>query len=104
MWGIGCLIRYLILMPTRVIITIIGVFWLILCTAITGCIPDGPIKRYIYWNVSLMCFRILSRAFSGIITFHDRQYMAEGGGITVANHTSPIVSHFPSMVLSLIQF
>ncbi|CAG2100996.1 unnamed protein product, partial [Medioppia subpectinata] len=90
MWGIGCLIRYLILMPTRVIITIIGVFWLVLCTAITGCIPDGRLKRYIYWNVSLMCFRILSRAFSGIITFHDRHNMAKEGGITVANHTSPI--------------
>ncbi len=39
-----------------------------------------------------MCFRILSRAFSGFVTFHDRHNMAKGGGITVANHTSPIVS------------
>ncbi|XP_054167011.1 glycerol-3-phosphate acyltransferase 4-like [Oppia nitens] len=90
LWGIGCLIRYLILLPTRIIITIIGVFWLVLCTAVIGCIPDGWLKRTIYWNVSLMCFRILSRAFSGIVTYHDRYNMAKEGGITVANHTSPI--------------
>lgn len=90
LWGFGCLIRYLVLMPTRIIITIIGVFWLVLCTAVIGCIPDGHLKRYIYWNISIMCFRILSRAFSGLITYHDRHNMAKGGGITVANHTSPI--------------
>src|SRR5699024_4890624 len=85
-------IRYLILFPTRIIVTIISVSWLIICTAAIGCLPDGAFKRTIYWHSSLVCFRIMARAFSGIVTFHDRHNMAKPGGITVANHTSPIVS------------
>lgn len=92
MWGIGFLIRYALLLPARIIITIIGVSSLVLCTAIIGCIPDGSFKRCVYWHACLVCFRIMARAFSGIITFHDRQNIALPGGITVANHTSPIVS------------
>lgn len=37
-----------------------------------------------------MLHRILSRVFSSIITFHDRQNKAKNGSICVANHTSPI--------------
>lgn len=36
----------------------------------------------------------MTRAFSGIIKFHDRHNIAQNGGITVANHTSPIVGYF----------
>ncbi|KAI2810704.1 transferase [Blomia tropicalis] len=89
-WGFGCLIRYFILFPTRIIVTIISIAMLIFCTATIGCLPDGLYKRQIYWHACLVCFRIMTRAFSGIITFHDRQNMAKPGGITVANHTSPI--------------
>lgn len=90
LWGIGCVIRYFILFPTRIIVTIISVSWLIICTAVIGCLPDGVFKRTIYWHSSLVCFRVMARAFSGIVTFHDRHNMAKPGGITVANHTSPI--------------
>ncbi|KAH9527296.1 transferase [Dermatophagoides farinae] len=90
LWGIGCIIRYFILWPTRIIVTIISVLFLIICTGLIGCLPDSDFKRTIYCNASLVCFRIISRAFSGIITFHDRHNMAKPGGITVANHTSPI--------------
>ena len=91
LWGIGCIIRYFILWPTRIIVTIISVLFLIICTGLIGCLPDSDFKRTIYCNASLVCFRIISRAFSGIITFHDLHNMAKPGGITVANHTSPIV-------------
>ena len=37
-----------------------------------------------------MCFRIFARAFSSIIRYHDIENKAKGGGICVANHTSPI--------------
>lgn len=86
------MIRYFILFPTRIIVTIISVSWLIVCTAAIGCLPDGAFKRTVYWHSSLACFRIMARAFSGIVTFHDKHNMAKPGGITVANHTSPIVS------------
>ncbi|KAH9416838.1 transferase, partial [Dermatophagoides pteronyssinus] len=90
LWGFGCCIRYFILWPTRIIVTIISVLFLIICTGLIGCLPDSEFKRKIYYNASLVCFRIMSRAFSGIITFHDRHNIAKPGGITVANHTSPI--------------
>ena len=32
----------------------------------------------------------MSRGFSGIINFHNPENRARGGGICVANHTSPI--------------
>lgn len=35
-----------------------------------------------------MCMRIMSRSFSAIITFHDRENRTSHG-IVVANHTSP---------------
>lgn len=90
LWGIGCLIRYVIFFPTRIILTISSVSLLIICTAIIGCLPESNFKRSVYWHASLVCFRIMSRAFSGIVTFHDRHNMAKPGGICVANHTSPI--------------
>ncbi len=31
-----------------------------------------------------------SRGFSGVITYHNPENKARGGGICVANHTSPI--------------
>ncbi|KAF7490283.1 Glycerol-3-phosphate acyltransferase 4 [Sarcoptes scabiei] len=90
LWGLGCLIRYVLLCPARIIVTILSVLLLIICTAVIGCLPESQFKRTVYWHASLVCFRIMSRAFSGIITFHDRHNMAKPGGITVANHTSPI--------------
>ncbi|XP_023210380.1 glycerol-3-phosphate acyltransferase 4-like [Centruroides sculpturatus] len=61
-----------------------------MCTAAVGSIPDGKFKRRANWYISIMCFRILSRVFSAIVTYHNRENRALGGGICVANHTSPI--------------
>ena len=89
-WSLGFLFRYLLLLPVRLTITVIGVFWLIFCTALIGLLPDGRLKRFVYYKVSIMCFRVLSRGFSGVITYHDKENRAKSGGICVANHTSPI--------------
>jgi glycerol-3-phosphate O-acyltransferase 3/4 len=51
---------------------------------------NGACKRYLNWYASLILHRILSRVFSAIITFHNREYRAKQGSICVANHTSPI--------------
>ncbi|KAK2157116.1 hypothetical protein LSH36_198g04015 [Paralvinella palmiformis] len=48
------------------------------------------IKKKLNYHVSVTCYRIMSRAFSAVITFHNRENRAKGGGICVANHTSPI--------------
>uniref|UniRef100_T1IW46 Phospholipid/glycerol acyltransferase domain-containing protein n=1 Tax=Strigamia maritima TaxID=126957 RepID=T1IW46_STRMM len=89
-WVLGWIFRYSILLPMRLILMVLGVGWLCLCTGCIGYLPDGRAKRWLNTHVSLMCFRILSRAFSAMITYHDRENRAKGGGICVANHTSPI--------------
>lgn len=90
LWGLGFILRYFFLLPSRLVITFLGVGCLVTCTAVIGCIPEGRVKKFLYWNISLMCFRVLGRAFSAIVTYHNRENRAKGGGICVANHTSPI--------------
>ncbi|XP_054721188.1 glycerol-3-phosphate acyltransferase 3-like [Uloborus diversus] len=90
LWGLGFILRYWLLLPARIFITFIGVGWLVISTSIIGCIPESRFKRWMYWNVSLVCFRILARSFSAIVTYHNKENRATGGGICVANHTSPI--------------
>jgi glycerol-3-phosphate O-acyltransferase 3/4 len=53
-------------------------------------IKSERIKHCLAWYGSLILHRILSRVFSAIITFHNREYRAKPGSICVANHTSPI--------------
>ncbi|CAN8024090.1 unnamed protein product, partial [Ixodes persulcatus] len=89
-WCIGCILRYVFLFPMRVALTCVGMLWLICCTAILGYFPEGRFKRFLYWHISLITFRILSRAVSAIVTYHNRENRAKPGGICVANHTSPI--------------
>lgn len=90
LWVLGWVLRYLILLPSRIIITIIGVGSLVISTAVIGYIPEGKFKKLLYWHVCLTCFRILARSFSAIVTYHNKENKAKGGGICVANHTSPI--------------
>lgn len=59
-------------------------------TFLIGQIPDGRFKRWLNWYTSLILHRILSRVFSAIITFHNKEFKAKPGSICVANHTSPI--------------
>ena len=89
-WSTGFLVRYLFLFPFRFIITFLGINWFVICTYLISCIPEGPLKRWIYYHASIFCFKILSRGFSGIINFHNIENKAKAGGICVANHTSPI--------------
>lgn len=89
-WFFGLSIRYLVFFPIRLVIGISGSLLLMLMMFVISMIPEHPIKRFIYYYTSIMCFRILSRAFSTVITFRDSHNMAKPGGICVANHTSPI--------------
>jgi len=89
-WGLGFFLRYCILFPLRCSITFFGVGWLLLCTALVGCLPEGRFKRWLYWHTSILCFRIFSCACSAIVTYHNKENRASTSGICVANHTSPI--------------
>ncbi|KAF8767367.1 Glycerol-3-phosphate acyltransferase 3 like protein [Argiope bruennichi] len=89
-WFIGFFLRYFILFPLRVCITIFGVCWLLLFTFLVGCLPDSRFKRWLYWHGSILCFRVFACACSAVVTYHNKENRAVNGGICVANHTSPI--------------
>lgn len=88
-WVIGFFIRYVILMPCRVFICFVGVMWLTLCTALVGCLPEGPTKRWMVKMVLIQCFGVLSSALSSVVNYHNIENRPLNG-ICVANHTSPI--------------
>ncbi|GAB6023164.1 hypothetical protein CHUAL_007987 [Chamberlinius hualienensis] len=89
-WFLGFLFRYLILLPIRLLLLGFGVMTLVTSMAFIGYIPSNRLRKILNRRFSLISFRIFSRVFSAIIMYHDRQNMAKGGGICVANHTSPI--------------
>jgi glycerol-3-phosphate O-acyltransferase 3/4 len=90
-WLLGFYIRYLILLPLRVVILFLATVTLIFLTGLVGPIPNGwRFKRWLNDWCCRVSFQTLSRAFSAIITYHDEQYKPNKNGICVANHTSPI--------------
>ncbi|XP_035672177.1 glycerol-3-phosphate acyltransferase 3-like isoform X1 [Branchiostoma floridae] len=89
LWVIGFLFRYCCLLPMRFILTVVSVNIFLMTTAAIGLMPNSRHKRHVSKYVSLMCYRILARAFSAVVTYHNKENRAKGG-ICVANHTSPI--------------
>ncbi|CAH3016490.1 unnamed protein product [Porites evermanni] len=47
-------------------------------------------RNWLDTKLMLISFRIFARAVSAVITFHNKENMAKGGGICVANHTTPL--------------
>ncbi|XP_011693565.1 PREDICTED: glycerol-3-phosphate acyltransferase 3 isoform X2 [Wasmannia auropunctata] len=88
-WMFGFVMRYCFLLPLRIFLCFVGVMWLTLCTAIVGYVPEGRVKRWLNYKLSLMCFAILSSALSSVITYNNPENRPVRG-ICVANHTSPI--------------
>lgn len=79
------------MMPFRVTICFLGTITLTTSTFLVGLLPDGwKLKKTMNSYVSKFCFRLLSRAFSAIVTYHCMENKPGGSGICVANHTSPI--------------
>ncbi|XP_046975334.1 glycerol-3-phosphate acyltransferase 4 isoform X2 [Vanessa cardui] len=88
-WAMGFVVRYFFLLPLRILIFVIGVWWLIVCTACVGTLPDGNLKQRVNNALSVVCFNFLSRCISAVITYHNSDHKPRNG-ICVANHTSPI--------------
>ncbi|XP_047128511.1 glycerol-3-phosphate acyltransferase 3 isoform X1 [Hydra vulgaris] len=89
-WVLGFLVRYLIFLPVRVTILTIGLGFLLASMSILPLIPNVNLRFWLCKWVTLLSFRIISRGLSIVVNFHNRENMAKGGGICVANHTSPI--------------
>ncbi|XP_076053326.1 glycerol-3-phosphate acyltransferase 3-like isoform X2 [Oratosquilla oratoria] len=94
-WLVGCIIRYVFLMPMRAIILVVSLANLVVCTSLVGLLPGGEIKKKINALVVMWCFDFVAGSLSVVARFHDTQYRPQYG-IAVANHTSPI----DSMVLA----
>ncbi|XP_071480096.1 glycerol-3-phosphate acyltransferase 4-like [Diadema antillarum] len=90
LWFIGCLFRYCFLLPLRLAVLSIAVSYLFIFGAFLGYFPDWRIKKTLTKYITLTIYRIACRSFSALITYHNRENRAVGGGICVANHTSPI--------------
>lgn len=90
LWILGFYFRYLILVPIRVCLFVVGMASMVLITSAVGYCPNKAIKKWLNRRAMLMSMRIFSRSFSSIVRFHDRQNRATQGGICVANHTSPM--------------
>ncbi|CAB3222426.1 unnamed protein product [Arctia plantaginis] len=89
-WAMGFVVRYLFLLPLRIMIFIIGVFVMIMSTWIVSMIPHDGLRGRIGRISYVMSLRILVRSISLVATFHDEQYSPKGNGFCVANHTSVI--------------
>ncbi|RDD43542.1 Glycerol-3-phosphate acyltransferase 3 [Trichoplax sp. H2] len=90
LWIIGWCIRYLIFLPVRITILSLGLLWLCLATTLIGLLPKSSLQTKLNHYAYLIAFRVLARAISASIRVHNRENRAKGGGICVANHTSPI--------------
>lgn len=90
LWGVGCILRILILFPFRAVLAIISLVYIIVGTYVIGRIKDETRRARLNTWLMISFYRMLSRSFSSVITFHNIENKAKGGGICVANHTSPI--------------
>lgn len=88
-WLLGFLVRYILLLPLRIMFTLAGGIWLLITMFLVGLLPES-LRNRPYYLFSLMSFRILSCGITSSLKFHNRQFRAKEGEICVANHTSPI--------------
>ncbi|XP_059608997.1 glycerol-3-phosphate acyltransferase 4 isoform X3 [Phlebotomus argentipes] len=89
-WMCGFFIRYIVLMPLRVLICFFGVAWAVVSFAIIGCIPMRRLRRRLNDEAFKITFRLISNSISAVITFHNPEFRPRNCGFCVANHTSPI--------------
>jgi len=90
-WVVGFFLRYCIMLPFRVLICFVGTATLTTLTFLIGLLPERlSLKKKLNNRASKFSFRLLSRAFSAIVTYHQKENKPTRNGICVANHTSPI--------------
>ena len=58
-------------------------------TTFIGLLPWIKLRNILYKYAAKVSFRIMARAVSADVTFHNREYMAKNDGICVANHSTP---------------
>ncbi|CAG9574049.1 unnamed protein product [Danaus chrysippus] len=89
-WAMGFVVRYLFLLPLRILIFIIGVLATIASMSVIGALPRCGARSAIGAVAYKMAMRSLVRCVSCVTNFHDVQHRPRRNGFCVANHTSPI--------------
>ncbi|XP_016971387.1 glycerol-3-phosphate acyltransferase 3-like isoform X1 [Drosophila rhopaloa] len=89
-WVFGFFIRYVILMPLRVLVCFVGVLFAVLSNSIVACLPFRFVRLYLASLSFKITFRLISSSMSSFIKFHNKQYKPTISGFCVANHTSPL--------------
>ncbi|XP_064006443.1 glycerol-3-phosphate acyltransferase 3-like isoform X1 [Pogoniulus pusillus] len=89
-WLLGILLRYCLLLPFRICLTVFIILQLVLATTVVGQFPNGRVKGWLSNQVQMICATLGIRCLAGLIHFHNRENRPQEGGICVANHTSPL--------------
>uniref|UniRef100_A0A3B3BFY9 Glycerol-3-phosphate acyltransferase 3 n=1 Tax=Oryzias melastigma TaxID=30732 RepID=A0A3B3BFY9_ORYME len=71
-WVLGVLVRYGVLLPLRVALAVIGLWWLVMGTSVVGFLPESSVKNWLSELVHLTCYRICARGLSATIHYHDK--------------------------------
>ncbi|XP_071745951.1 glycerol-3-phosphate acyltransferase 3 isoform X3 [Lepeophtheirus salmonis] len=89
-WILGFFVRYFVLLPGRLFIFFIASIYLCGMTSLITLLPCSYLRRNAYNITARASFRLIARAISAVVRFHNTQYRPKSKGICVANHTTPI--------------
>ncbi|BFG05501.1 glycerol-3-phosphate acyltransferase 3 [Drosophila madeirensis] len=89
-WMVGFFIRYVFLMPLRVLVCFVGVLFAVLTNSIVALIPNRFLRLLLADLAFKITFRLIASSLSSLIKFHNKQYRPTRSGFCVANHTSPL--------------
>ncbi|XP_069944891.1 glycerol-3-phosphate acyltransferase 3-like isoform X4 [Cherax quadricarinatus] len=94
-WAMGFVVRWVFLMPVRVLLLVLSLTTLVVLCSAVGLLPTSDFKRRLNAGVVTWCFDFIAGSLSVVARFHNSENRPTHG-IVVANHTSPI----DSMVLA----
>ncbi|KAH8333256.1 hypothetical protein KR074_003698 [Drosophila pseudoananassae] len=89
-WMVGFFIRYVFLMPLRVLVCFVGVLFTVFANFIVALIPFRYLRNSLASLSFKITFRLIASSLSSLIKFHNKQYKPTISGFCVANHTSPL--------------
>ncbi|XP_069944892.1 glycerol-3-phosphate acyltransferase 3-like isoform X5 [Cherax quadricarinatus] len=90
-WAMGFVVRWVFLMPVRVLLLVLSLTTLVVLCSAVGLLPTSDFKRRLNAGVVTWCFDFIAGSLSVVASENRPTH-----GIVVANHTSPI----DSMVLA----
>ncbi|KAH9629372.1 hypothetical protein HF086_008158 [Spodoptera exigua] len=89
-WAMGFVVRYMFLLPLRIMIFVIGVIVMVFSTWVVSLVPFVRLRNKLGKISYKTSIRVIIRGLSIHARFHDEQYRPRANGFCVANHTSPI--------------